>query len=233
LSQKRVLLLTGGADYHNRPFHYAELAAILAGEAGADVRITIDLETLNPETLSGFDAVVNWSTFVQPAPEQVDALLSAIQGGMGFFAIHGGSATFWNSGPYLEMLGSRFMRHDPYKEFLVEISDPGHPITAGVEDFRVEDELYQQGGNIEELKLFAANVSGDQPYGGDASQLGEGPLAGDIHVLASAEGHPLLYVRQWDKGRVHYNALGHDEKALKHPSFRRLVIQGLDWVTAP
>jgi type 1 glutamine amidotransferase len=231
MSQKRALLLMGGADYHNRPFHFAELAGILAGEGGVDLRITTDLATLNPGILAEYDAVINWSTFVQPSPEQVDALLAAIDGGMGFFAIHAGSATFWNSGPYLVMLGSRFMRHDPYKEFLVEIDDSNHPITQGVENFRVEDELYQQGGNVEELVIFAANVSGEQPYGGDAKNLGDGPLGDDIHVLASAEGFPLLYTRQWGKGRVHYNALGHDEKALKHPSFRKLVLQGFDWVT--
>ena len=30
-------------------------------------------------------------------------------------------------------------------------------------------------------------------------------------------------------GRVHYNALGHDAKALTHPSVRQLIRQGLAW----
>ena len=70
MPRTRVLLLMGGADYHNRTFHYAELAGILAGEAGADVRITDDLDVLTPATLAGYDVVANWSTFVKPSPKQ-------------------------------------------------------------------------------------------------------------------------------------------------------------------
>jgi len=81
--------------------------------------------------------VIKWSTIIQPTPEQVDALLAAITVGLALFSIHAGTATlatFWSSAPYLTMLGSRFLRHDPYKEFTVEISTESHPITQGVEN---------------------------------------------------------------------------------------------------
>lgn len=232
MSHVRALLLMGGPDYHNLPVHYAELAGILAGEAGLDLRITSDLGVLNTETLSEYQVIINWSTFLQPTPEQVDALLAAINGGIGFFGIHGGSATFWNSAPYLTMLGSRFLRHDPYTSFLVEISPSPHPITSGVSDFQVEDELYQLGGNTEEFVAFSTAIIAGEPYIGDVAALGEGDLSPTIEILASAEGHPLLYATQYGKGRVHYNALGHDSKALEHPSFRQLVRQGVEWVAA-
>lgn len=231
MAQSRALLLVGGPDYHNQPEHYAELAGILAGEGGIDLRITADLTTLNTTTLAEYDAVVNWSTFVSPTEDQVDALLQRIDDGMGFFAIHGGSATFWNSAPYLTMLGSRFIQHDPYKAFLVEINDREHPVTRGVENFLIEDELYEQGGRVEDFVEFAAAARAKAPYEGQTKALGEGPLGADIHVIASAEGHPLLYTRDWGKGRVHYNALGHDGKALRNPNFRKLVLQGYSWVT--
>lgn len=223
----------GGPDYHNLPLHHAELAGIFAGEGHVDLRITADLETLNPGTLARYQAVINWSTFVQPTPWQVDALLAAIDGGMGFFAMHGGSATFWNNAPYLTMLGSRFLRHDPYKEFLVEIAAEPHPITEGVDNFWVNDELYELGGKTDEFAAFSSAITEGNPYGEDVAALGEGELAPDIQVLASAEGHPLLYTRTWGQGRVHYNALGHDLQALSHPAFRRLALQGLAWVTSP
>ncbi|HEY3081555.1 MAG TPA: ThuA domain-containing protein [Chloroflexota bacterium] len=229
MSNLRVLLLTGGADYHNRPFHVAELAGILAGEAGADLRITDDLAVLSPESLADFDALVNWSTFVKPSPAQVDALIAAVEGGLGLFPIHGGNATFWNSAPYLTTIGSRFVRHDPYKLFRVEIDDPGHPITDGVGGFEVEDELYELGGDVEGFTKLADGVAQGRPNS-ELRELGAGPLPADLRVLASAEGHPLLYVRTLGRGRIHYNALGHDAKALTHPSFRQLVRQGLAWV---
>jgi type 1 glutamine amidotransferase len=226
VSKLRALLLIGGAEYHNRAFHTGELAGILAGEAGADLRITDDLESLNDA--GQYDVFVNWSTFVKPSDEQVAALLAAVEGGVGLFAIHGGAATFWNSSPYLRALGSRFVRHDPYKLFKVDVVDRSHPITAGVEDFEVEDELYEQGGDAAGFDLLAEGTRAGKPNS-EMRELGDGPLAADIKVLAEAEGHPLLYVKSHGKGRVHYNALGHDQKALTHPAFRRLIRQGLLW----
>lgn len=226
----RALLLMGGPDYHDQPEHYAELAGMLAGEGGVDLRITRDLDVLSPEGLAPYDALVNWTTFLKPSREQVTALIDAIQGGLGFLGIHGATATFWNSAPYLELLGSRFLKHDPYKEFLVEIIDRDHPITRGVDNFLVTDELYELGGNTSAFAEFATRYSAGTPYTGETAALGEGPLGDDIVILATAEEHPLLYTRQVGAGRVHVNALGHDRAALTNPSVRQLIRQGLAWV---
>jgi type 1 glutamine amidotransferase len=50
-----------------------------------------------------------------------------------------------------------------------------------------------------------------------------------LHVLIEAEGHPLAYTRQVGRGRVCYNALGHDAQSLRHPSVKRLLRQGIVW----
>lgn len=229
MSKLRVLLLMGGPDYHNQPFHYAELAGILAGEAGADVRITDDLDILTPADLADYQVIASYCTFLEPTSAQVDALLDAIGSGTGFLALHGATATFWNSAAYLTMLGSRFLRHDPYKQFTVEIDEPAHPITAGLPSFEIEDELYEVGGKVEEFAALEQALAAGRPRA-ELRHLGDGPLAPTIHVLASAEGHPLLYVKQHGRGRVHYNALGHDTKALANQHYRQLVRQGLAWV---
>ena len=73
--------------------------------------------------------------------------------------------------------------HPPGGTFTVNIDDSDHPITQGVEDFEVEDEIY---------------MSAYDPY---------------IHILASAEWsekqHPLAWVKSYGDGRVFYTALGH------------------------
>jgi type 1 glutamine amidotransferase len=219
----------GGPDYHNQPFHYAELAGILAGEAGADLRLTDDLAVLTPAVLADYQVIASFCTFLEPTREQVGALLAAIEGGTGFLALHGATATFWNSAAYLEMVGSRFVRHDPYKRFTVDIDDPAHPITTGVAPFEVEDELYELGGKTEEFAALEQALAAGQPRS-ELRHLGDGPLPDSCHMLASAEGHPLLYVKQYGRGRVHYNGLGHDTKALTSPPYRQLVRQGLAWV---
>jgi type 1 glutamine amidotransferase len=233
VAKLHALLLVGGPAYHNQPFQYAELTGILAGEGQADLCITDDLETLNPAELARYEVVVNWSTFVQPTEAQVEALLHAIDRGAGFLGLHGASATFWNSARYLRMLGSRFNRHDPYKTFTVRIDDHTHPITAGVADFEVDDELYELNGGTQEFEALAAAINQGKSIRearDAANEAGEGALGPGIHVLASAEGHPLLYVKDFGRGRVHYNALGHDLKALTNPNVRRLILQGFAWV---
>jgi type 1 glutamine amidotransferase len=224
----RALLLMGGSPYHNQPFHHAELAGILSGEGHMDLRITDHLGVLNRADLAPLHAIINYSTHLEPTDAQVRALIDAVNHGTGFFALHGGSATFWNSAPYLEMLGCRFLRHDPLKRFTVHIDDDTHPITSGIPDFDIEDELYESAGNTGKFAEFASFMK-SRPLG-EYSPLGTGPLGDDINVLASAEGHPLLYTKAFGDGRIHFNALGHDEKALRNPHFRRLVIRGTHWV---
>ena len=202
MSKLRVLLLIGGDPVHKQPVHYAALASLLAGEGGADVRITDDLNVLDSAVLAEFPVIANYTSWMEPSDQQVQALLDAIRAGHGYLGLHAATATFWNSAAYLEMIGAKFQRHDPYKRFTVHIDERAHPITRDVDDFEVDDELYEL----------------------------EGDLANSI-ALASAEQHPLLYVRTFGRGRVHYNALGHDGGSLDHPSYRRLVLQGLQWVT--
>ncbi len=232
MARLTALLLMGGPEFHNRPLHFAELAGIIAGEGGADLRISRDLDILTPAVLAQYHVLINWSTFLEPSDEQVSALLAAVEAGAGFVGLHAASATFWNSRDYLVMLGCRFIGHDRYKAFTVHIEDRTHPITAGIEDFAVSDELYQVCGGLAGFAALADATRQGRPMAeavAAANAAGIERLGPDVQVLASAEGHPLLYAKTFGRGRVHYNALGHDQGALTNPSFRRLLIQGIRW----
>ncbi len=228
----RTLLLVGGPRFHNQPAHYAELAGILAGEGGVDLRITSDLSVLELTTLAQYRVVVNWTTFAEPTDEQAQALVAAVESGMGFLGLHAASATFWNSVSYLRMLGSRFIGHDPYRTFTVSIDDRTHPITQGVDDFQTADELYHLSGGPAEFEVLVGAIRRGLSFQAAieaANAVGQAPLGPEVRVLASAEGHPVLYAKTFGRGRVHYNALGHDRGTLTNPSFRRLLRQGLWW----
>jgi type 1 glutamine amidotransferase len=172
-----------------------------------------------------------WSTFIAVESEQVQALLESVRGGTGLVALHGGNATFWNSAEYLTVLGSRFVHHDPIKRFSVHIEQPSHPIVRAVGDFEIEDELFEIGGDTRKFEAFIEAFS-QRGWSEDVVRIGAGPLQPDVTVLASAEGRPLLYTRMFGAGRVHYNALGVDERALRNNNYRRLVLQGVNWAAA-
>ena len=198
----KVLLLVGGATYHDQPEHREILSDFIG--AKFDLTMTEDLGVLKPETLDTYNVIVNYTTFVEPTEEQIDALLDAVREGKGFVGVHGATATFWNSPAYLKMIGGKFIAHDPNKEFLVQIRTAKaaipHSITKGVEDFTIQDELYIIEGDITRWE-----------------------------ILARAEGHPIVFNKMYGKGRVHNNALGHDARALNNPSFQKLILNGVMW----
>jgi type 1 glutamine amidotransferase len=198
----KVLLLVGGSEYHDQPEHREILSEFIG--AKFDLTMTDDLEILNPDSLGTYDAIVNYTTFVEPSEKQIDALLDAVRKGKGFVGIHGASATFWNSPAYLVMIGGKFITHDPNKEFLVKIRTAGavipHPITKDIDDFIIQDELYIIEGDITQWE-----------------------------IIARAEGHPIIFNKMYSNGRVHNNALGHDAKALSNPSLQKLIINGISW----
>lgn len=229
MADPRALLLTHGG--HGRlPNNRAILEDLLIHQARLDL-VTDDENTeLTADRLKDYALVINYSGYravPEVTDEQVTALTEAVDGGTPYIALHVATLPWkaqldymerhggWPEHPapddllspaqlrYLEMTGSAFTGHPPIAIFPVHITAPQHPITAGVADFEIEDELYQLGGDRAALT-----------------------------VLAEAGGQPLLYVRTWGRGRVHYNALGHDQRALSHPSYQRLLVQAVGWALA-
>ena len=143
-------------------------------------------------------------------------MLNAVKNGKGFAALHPGTATFFNSPLYLDMVGGKFVRSRPQQTDARAYSDGGrggaakprqgrfeeepHPITEGIEEFDVQDELFL--------------VEGDQR---------------DWYVLARCEGHPVVFLKHWFLGRVFNCTLGHDQRALTHASVQKLYIRGIQW----
>ena len=92
--------------------------------------------------------------------------------------------------------------HD--QDMNVTVADKEHPITKGVKDFKIHDEVY------------------DKYY-----------VAPDVKVLLTTD-HPkndpkIAWVTQYGKSRVFYLMLGHDHLAWDNASFRQLLAQGIQW----
>lgn len=231
MARPKALLLTAGGHIriaNNRQL----LEATLARQAGLDLVTCDDDADLTAQRLRAYDLIVSFSggPRAEPSDEQVGALVETVAGGTPFIGLHAASVAFRHQLPegdpirsrwpaprparagrlsdaqceYVAMLGSAFTHVIPPHRFTVRILDRDHPITGDVDDFEVENELYELAGGLTK-----------------------------VHLLAEAEGQPLLYVHHWGRGRVHYNALGHDGRVLAHPSYRRLVVQAVAWALRP
>src|SRR5579884_1979822 len=156
--KKRLLLVGGGPDGHPPTTHeYMAGLRVLARclEPVPDLEVTTvradGAWKEGPELLDRADGVVlflaegaKWAD-ADPARQQALRRLAARGGGL--TALHWAIGTR-EAGPiadFVKLFGGCHGGPDrKYREFeaAVEVADPSHPITAGIRDFRVQDEFY-------------------------------------------------------------------------------------------
>ncbi|MFI6294072.1 ThuA domain-containing protein [Nonomuraea sp. NPDC050790] len=213
----RNLILSGGL-FHDFDATSAALAEVLA-EVGVESEITEDvagalseptevpLITVNTlrwrMELDRFaDQRARWR-FVLPAQART-TLLDHLDRGGGLLCMHTASICFddWQGWP--RVLGGCWSwpksHHPPLGWTSVRVHG-GHPIVAGLRDFDLVDEVY--------------------------SDLDVLP---DVRPLASANGQPLVWARPVRRGRVVYDALGHDTRSYDNEVHRTLLRRAALWL---
>jgi type 1 glutamine amidotransferase len=219
----RVYLLSGGQrqhhGYRDQAFYLAEL---LENTGRFEVTLGEDAAILETPTLAKYDLIVANADRRDPefkyTKAQQRALLDFVRSGHGYVSIHGAD----NAAPdwlpeWREMLGGVFshvglpdgkVRKGSYT---VTIADTSSPITRGLRDFPLQDELYY---NVQMLP-------------------GVQPLA---TVAYDGKTWPVAWTRTFGKGRVFHLVLGHrdfgpgkDDPA-RNPNLGRLIVQGVEWV---
>ncbi len=211
----KVLLITGD-DVSAHPWREMSETTreILVNSGKFDVKISEDPLILESATaLKNYDAIVFtiYSAKLTELPGQAqENLLNYVKEGKGFFVQHLASASFPKWEEFGKLCGRKWVMgasgHGPRAVFQANIVDKQHPITAGLADFEVDDELY-------------AKLQGDAK----------------IQVLVTADSdwskktEPLVFVQNYGKGRVVHNAFGHDRKALMTPNVQKIIARGTEW----
>lgn len=208
-----ALIVQGGLALH-RP---EETSALLAGELGAaglEVDVVSDLGVFaDAGRMAATDLIVlNWHMgdlnwrLGSISADQVEGLISAVEGGCGLAGIHAGLGdSFRNEVAFQFVVGGQWVAHpgDDGVEYQVRIVDRESPITDGVEDFTVVSEQYY-------MHVDPA-----------------------IHVLATTRfgtvEMPVAWTTTYGGGRVFYCSLGHTPAIVAMPPVLRLVGQGLRW----
>jgi hypothetical protein len=183
----KVLLITGD-DVSVHPWREMSETTreILVKTEKFDVKVCEDPHILESETaLKEYDVIV--FIFVQ----------------------HLASASFSKWEEFGKLCGRKWVMgtsgHGPRAVFKAKIAKE-HPITAGLGEFDVDDELY-------------AKLQG----------------SGDINVLVTADSdwskktEPLVFTLSYGKGRTVHNAFGHDRKALMTPNVQKIIARGVEW----
>ena len=210
----KVLIVTGFDVGSHKWKESSELNKKILEKTGRfDVTVTQDKEVFASPTLSDYGVVVlNYGFWKEadPSKEAKDGFLKFVKGGGNVVALHFACSSFQDWDEYAVMLGRVWKKgvagHGPFGPFTVNIKDSKHPITKGLKDFRIEDELYSK-------------LSGDEK----------------IEVLASAYSEwskkvePIVFVKRYGKGRVVQNVLGHGLIAKKNEMYQALLIRTVEW----
>ena len=176
----------------------------------------------NAKNLDYFDAVYFYTTGeLELNDEQKAALLSFVKDdGKGFIGGHSAADTCYQWPEYGEMIGAYFDLHPWHKAVKVNVEDREFPATRHLpSQIEVTDEIYQ----------FKT------PYSRDRVRvlMSIEPSSVDLRakmVKRSDKDFALVWVKNYGKGRVFFNALGHENQVYDRPDMQKLMLESVKWV---
>lgn len=216
----RALVLVGGHGYDKPTFE-----AMCRSLPGIDCRIATLPEgyaEFAPEKRKGFDVAVLFDMYQKIGDKQRQHFVGMLEDGKGLVVLHHAIASRQAWPEYFKIIGAQYYikprtpeakkmppppklstyRHDV--DIPVIVKDPKHPITAGIRDFTLFDEVYKHYD-----------------------------VAADIHILLGTD-HPeneptLGWCKTYRNSRVVYLQLGHGPDAYNSSQFRELVARSIRW----
>lgn len=215
----KVLVVTGGHGFDRDPFFkmFSENSGI---EFTAAEHSKTNASVYDRDDLLSYDVVVLYDMPQSITDAQKAKFLSLFQKGVGLVVLHHALVSYQNWPEYEHIIGGTYREPDPKKpgtvtkaagwrhdvDFSVVIAATNHPVTAGVNDFEIHDEIY-----------WGFRVSKDVT-----------PLITTRHPDS---GKPLGWARTQDKSRVVYLQLGHGKEAFADENYRKLLAQSIRWAS--
>jgi len=228
---KKLLFIGATGDWQHESTSYAAGTLWKLGNETKlwETYIKTDMQLITKQTvprngknLKFFDAVV-FFTSGEPAinDEQKAALLSFVKDdGKGFMALHSGTDTFYKWPEFGDMVGGYFDSH-PWNTFdaPLVVEDPSFPGMKFLpRAFTMKDEIYQIKDYSREKVRVLMTL--------DASKL-------DMtrpNVHRTDKDFAVIWARNYGKGRVIYNGLGHLNEVFDRPDIQKMMVEHVKWL---
>jgi type 1 glutamine amidotransferase len=214
--ERKVLIVQGGWEGH-APKETAELFAGWLRQDGFEVRIEDSLKALEDlDTLRKLSLFIPIWTMGEIAKEQSENIRTAIAEGVGLAGCHGGMCDAFRMDVGWEfMTGGSWVSHpgNDGVRYTVNIRSSSNPITEGLADFEVSSEQYYLHVDP------AVEVLATTRF----------PVADGPHRSNGVVDMPQVWTKRWGKGRVFYNALGHQPDIFAIPEAAALMRRGMNW----
>lgn len=217
---RKALIVWGGWDGH-QPEPGARIFERVLREEGFEVEVSNSLDAFadRAKVLSSSLIVPHW-TMGRITGEQLKPVLEAVAGGVGIAGCHGGMCdAFRDNTDWQFMTGGQWVAHpgNDGVKYAVRVTDPAHPIMAGIGDFEVASEQYYLHVDPA-VKVLATTRF---------------PVADGPHVSNGPVEMPVVWTKTYGKGRVFYDALGHTAKVIQSEPNLTIMRRGFLWAARP
>ena len=212
-AQDKILIITGGHEFEKQAFF--EMF-----DSFYDIKYDTIVQPLGNEMMlksmiNEYDALVFYDMYQEITEPQKSAYLKILKRGKGMVFLHHSLVSYQEWPEFQRIIGGKYISEatknrskSTYKHDIdidVEIVDPSHPITHGMKDFQIHDEVY---GNY----VINEDVS---------------PILKTNHPESS---DIIGWHHQYGDSRIVYLQLGHDHLAYENKNYRMLVHNAITWV---
>ena len=218
-SQKiNVLVITGGHGFEHAPFYdvFNSLQKIIYDtmmQPKANVLIA------SPE-VNSYDVLVFYDMIDSILPFQQTAYINLLNKGKAMIFLHHSLVSYQKWPEFIKIVGGQYhtnpvivngdtLRANYEHDVIipVKVEDKKHPVTSGINDFEILDEVY---GGCEILPTVKPLLSTTQSK--------------SIRYVA--------WINRYGNSDVLYIQLGHGPTAYSNPNYRKLIQQAIEWSSA-
>jgi len=213
----RVLILSG-KNNHDWEKTTPVLTNIFTGSGLFKVSVTEYPDSLTYSELKKFDVIVsNWNSFpdsdFRMTSEWENDFLRYVKEGGGIVSFHAGATSFYKWDIYHQIGIGRWGKetnHGQQTKGMVGKYDQNHPITEGLNNFYIIDEIWEKTEIAPGSETIAFISATDERDGHEIYE-------------------PAVLVSHFGKGRNFFTILGHDEKTLSNTGLQMLLLRGTQW----
>lgn len=211
----RVLIISGGHGFKHQPF-YNVFDSIPGITYDTLVQPQANALIASPE-VNRYDVLVFYDMFDTISPQQQEAYISLLKKGASMIFLHHALVSYQNWPEFIKIVGGQYhtspvvVNGDSLKASYehdvtipVKVEDKKHPVTRGISDFEIVDEVYGGAEILPQVK----------------------PLLSTTHPKSMRY---LAWINHYGSSDVIYIQLGHGPSGYYNPNFRKLVRQAIEW----
>lgn len=211
----RVLVISGGHGFKHEPF-YEVFNSIPSITYDTLIQPQANALIASPD-VNRYDVLVFYDMVDTISAAQQEAYLGLLKKGTAMIFLHHSLVSYQNWPEFIRIVGGQYHTHavvvngdilkTSYEHDVnipVKVEDKKHPVTRGISDFEIVDEVY---GGVEILPQVK-------------------PLLSTTHPKSMRY---LAWINHYGNSDVIYIQLGHGPSGYSNPNYRKLIQQAIEW----